>query len=350
MRELWKDECISKILRFLAASAVVYLAFRFILPLVLPFVFAGLLAALLYPAVRFLHQKLHLSTFLGGGILLLIFIVSVGAGIFFLGRILVMQLIGFFRNFEVYEQYISQSVGGLCSGCDRIFRLERGKAMEILSTAMTGLLEKVQSHVLPALTEKTLRAAAGTAVIVGSVLITLVSALMIIKDMEEYKKSYRHLEETPVIGGMLQCLRGGCAVYLRTQLRLLLVIAAILSVGLFLLGNPYALLLGIAIAIFDAFPVLGSGLILVPWAVTRLFAGDYYRMVVLLILFMLCQVIRELVEPKLLGGSLGIRPIAAMMAIYIGVKLFGVSGVILGPLGMIFLLGLMAAPEAEHKE
>lgn len=328
-----------KWIRAAVAAAAVYLAFRFLLPMFLPFCVAGLLAMLLYPAARLLHRGLRLPIFASGALVLLLFLGTVVLGIFYLGRALVAQLVAFFQNFTIYEAYLAERVDGICNGCDRIFRLEEGTVMGVLESAMTVLVERVQSDILPALTAKTLRFAAGTAAIFGVVLIVLVSTLLMIKDMEEYRDGLRRLKEYPVPGKILSGLTGGGAAYLKTQLILLLVIAAILSIGFFLLRNPYALVFGLGIAVFDAFPVLGSGLILVPWAILRLLAGDYFQAIVLFILYLICQVIREVVEPKLLGGKLGIRPVVSMMSIYVGVHLFGIPGVVLGPLGLIIILG-----------
>lgn len=342
-----KDEKIKTGICFLLAAAAVYLVFRFLLPLVLPFVAAGLLAMLLYPVVRFLHQKLRLPVFFAGAVVLLTFLCLLLVAVFYLGQMLLSQLVSFFQNFETYERYLADQVDGLCLGCDRLLRLERGTVMGVLSSAMGVLMERIQTNILPALTAKTLKFAAGTAAIFGTVLIVVVSTLMILKDMEGYRRDYKQLCKSKYIGGLLGSLKGSGAAYLKTQFLLLAMVAAVLSVGFFILRNPYALLLGVAIAIFDAFPVLGSGLILVPWAILRLFAGAYAQAAVLLLMFLICQVLREVLEPKLLGGRLGIRPVTMMLAIYAGVKLFGVSGVFLGPIGLLLVRGMMGQRDVD---
>ena len=334
-------------IQFAAASLIVFLLFRFLLPLIMPFCAAALLAVLLYPAVRLLHRRLRIPVLAGGALVLTAFLACLSIGVFYLGRALINQLVAFFQNFAAYQTFLTERVGGICSGCDRIFRLEHGTVMGVLESAMSVFLERIQTNILPALTAKTLQFAAGTAAILGVVLIVLVSTLMMIKDMEYYRGVLRRLKQAPVAGNILKNLHGGGAAYLRTQLFILSLVALVLSVGFFLLRNPYALVAGISIAVFDAFPVLGSGLILVPWAAIHLFAGRYYQAVVLLILFLICQVIREVLEPRLLSGKLGIRPVSAMIAIYVGLRLFGISGVILGPIGLIFVLAV--APEISVK-
>ena len=96
-------------------------------------------------------------------------------------------------------------------------------------------------------------------------------------------------------------------------------------------------MLGIGVAVFDAFPVLGSGLILVPWAVVCLLKGAYVQVAVLLVMYLLCLLVREGLEPKLLGNRIGIPPLYTLMAVYVGVELFGLWGVILGPFGLVII-------------
>lgn len=318
-----------------------FVVFRFFLPLFLPFVIALLLAGMLYPVVRWMHRCLRLPVYLAGCLSLTAFLGALVFIVFYVGRALFGQLAAFFENFAVYQAYLTEQVSGLCRGCDRIFRLESGTAIGVLEAAMKVMMERVQTDVLPALTTRTLQFAAGSAVIIGIVLIIIVSALLMIKDMELYRKQLRRWRRYPLVDHVVIGLTGGAAAYLKTQLTLLLIMTAILTVGLALIGNPYALVFGLGIAVFDAFPLLGSGLLLIPWALVKLIAGDYFRALVLAILFLICQVIREVVEPKLLGGKLGVRPVAAMMAVYVGIQLFGIAGVVLGPLGLILLRVLL---------
>ena len=179
-----KDEKIKSGMYFLLAAGAVYLAFRFLLPLVLPFVVAGLFAMLLYPIVRFLHRRLRLPVYAAGAFVLLTFLCLLLMAVFSIGQMLLTQMVAFFQNFETYERYLTEQVDGLCIGCDRLLRLEKGTVMGVLSSAMEVLMERIQTDILPALTAKTLKFAAGTAAILGTVLIVIVSTLMVIKDME----------------------------------------------------------------------------------------------------------------------------------------------------------------------
>jgi predicted PurR-regulated permease PerM len=104
-----------------------------------------------------------------------------------------------------------------------------------------------------------------------------------------------------------------------------------------LLQSPYFLPLALLIGIVDALPVFGSGTILVPWAVIRLLLGDIKMGVGLLLLWGLCTLNRQLLEPRLLGQKLGMSTLLTLFLMYVGYQLFGLFGFILGPVG--YLIG-----------
>ena len=135
-------------------------------------------------------------------------------------------------------------------------------------------------------------------------------------------------------------LSGAGVAYVKTQVILILLVSITCSLGLFLIKNPYAFLFGLAIGIFDAFPVLGSGLVLIPWAIISFIRGRAFAGAVLLTLYGICQFLREYLEPKLLGGKMGVSPVHSLMAVYIGYELFGVMGLFLGPFGLVLIKSL----------
>jgi len=117
------------------------------------------------------------------------------------------------------------------------------------------------------------------------------------------------------------------------------------TLGLVLIKNPYALLLGLAIALLDALPVLGSGMILLPWSIVLFFQKNYIPGAILLTVFVLCVILREFLEPKLLGKGIGIRPLYTLISMYLGIRIFGVAGFILGPIGLVIIKSLYEQTE-----
>lgn len=104
-----------------------------------------------------------------------------------------------------------------------------------------------------------------------------------------------------------------------------------------IMKNSYYILIAVAIAIFDVLPVAGSGGVLIPWAVFSFINGNIKQGIGLIIIYGLITVLRQYIEPKIVGGSLGVHPIVTLMGLYFGLKLFGFIGMFLVPLTIMTL-------------
>lgn len=120
--------------------------------------------------------------------------------------------------------------------------------------------------------------------------------------------------------------------YLRACFLLGLLTFLQMFIGLALLRVPYAFILAFFIALVDFLPLLGTGIILIPWAAVSLLLGEVKLGIGLLILYAVSSVIRQILEPKLIGEGLGLHPLLSLTAMYAGLRLFGVWGMILAPL------------------
>ena len=126
--------------------------------------------------------------------------------------------------------------------------------------------------------------------------------------------------------------------YFLAQFKIMFIIAAVLAAGFLILGVNYALLLAVIIAILDFLPILGTGTILIPWAVIRLVAGEYAFGFGLVIIYVLTLVLRQVIQPKIVGDTMGLDPLMTLLFLYLGFKISGIAGMILAvPIGMLFL-------------
>ncbi len=103
------------------------------------------------------------------------------------------------------------------------------------------------------------------------------------------------------------------------------------------MNNGYVFMIAIAIAVFDILPVAGSGGILIPWAVVSLILGSYPKAIGLIVIYVVITVIRQYIEPKIVGSSLGVHPIVTLAGLYFGLKLFGFMGMFIIPLTVMTL-------------
>lgn len=130
---------------------------------------------------------------------------------------------------------------------------------------------------------------------------------------------------------LTRLLRNGKS-WLRAQVKLSAVTFAIVLAGFFLLGIRHKLTMALLTALVDAIPLFGTGTVLVPWALVNLLSGDPVRAVGLLGVYVIALVTRSVLEPKLLGSQLGLDPLAALIALYTGFRLWGFGGMILAPI------------------
>ena len=196
----------------------------------------------------------------------------------------------------------------------------------------------IKNNLMPQITEHTISITVGLMAFLGVLLIIFVAAVLIAKELPSFQEKYSNHNFYKDMHRVTGKLSEAGSAYLRSQLIIMCLVALICILGLTLLHNDYAVLLGIGIAIMDAFPVIGSGMILIPWAIIMLVNGNIYAAAVLITIFLICQILREVLEPKLIGNRIGIKPLYTLIAIYLGVKLFSFIGFILGPIGLVIII------------
>ena len=312
----------------------IFLGFRYLLPLVIPFLIAFILAGILRPVVDGLIRLIHCSEMVAS---VLVLILVAGAG-WLISRCLVN---GIWRQTENLVSYLpfyrEQFLAGLnicCNYIDTGFHLKSGASLLYATETLAGIFSDFRTTLLPRVTNGTVNILkqAGSAILLLFIMVYSMLCML---------KNYPRLLKGGAVGRWLQKIWGRTArllmLYIKAEGSIALIQAGICSLGLWILGNPYSLLLGAFIAIVDALPVLGSGTVLIPWGILRLLTGDVKMGIGVLLLYLLCTVNRQLLEPRLLGRHLGMSTLLTLFLMYVGYKLFGILGFLLGPVG--FILG-----------
>ena len=119
------------------------------------------------------------------------------------------------------------------------------------------------------------------------------------------------------------------------------IIFAELTVGFISLRIEYAGILALIVALIDMLPILGVGTVLIPWGIADIIMGEYALGAALLILYAVIALVRNLIEPRIVGKSLGLHPLATLMSMYIGLKLFGFAGMIMVPIAVMIFVQLV---------
>lgn len=319
-------------------AAAVFLGMKYILPLVVPFLLAWALARLLLPAVVWLEKKLHWKRMIAGGVLLVLFGAAAGALLYLLGSRLILQICNLAANFDRYMGRAQELMKLCCTAVEKNVGIRAQAVEEFLYDNMVRLKVQIQSYTVPNMLKNSIACLLSALKWLGAGLIVFVSFMMILKDYDEMRESlkkYGIYERVRKISSAMQSLGGA---WLRAQMIIILAVTVICVLGLWLLNCPYALLMGILIGLLDALPFVGTGTILIPWGAFYMFTGKFWYGVCLIVLFFVTNTLREFLEPKLIGERIGIYPLAMVAAVYVGLYLFGVFGVVLGPISLMLII------------
>ena len=173
-----------------------------------------------------------------------------------------------------------------------------------------------------------------------NVIITVLSSYFFIAEREDIRMRIRPYvpswmeQYLSYLKGDAKHLVGG---YFLAQFRIMFVVALVLAAGFLVLGVEHSLIFAVLIAFLDFLPMFGTGTVLGPWALVKLLSGEYPFAAGLVLLYILTQVIRQIIQPKIVGDAMGLPPLMTLFLLYIGFKVRGIAGMILAvPVGLLF--------------
>lgn len=325
----------------------VWLTARFALPIAAPFLLGLALSLAAEPLVSVLGRKLGLKRGIasGIGVSLTFCILTILVGI--LVALLVRELgvlAGILPDMEQTARtgihLVEEKLLGLTDKTPRSIRPILHRNVQGFFSDGTALLNRAVEYVL-GLAGRLLTHVPDSALTLGT---GIISAFMISAKLPQLKRwLLRHIPREKLRHALdaLGRLKAVAGHWLLAQLKLTGVSAGILLAGLLLLRVPYAPLLALGISLVDAFPVLGTGTVLLPWAAVLFLQGDGGRALGILGIYTVVSVSRSVLEPRFLGRQLGLDPLVTLIALYAGYKLWGVAGMILAPLLTVAAIQLL---------
>lgn len=318
-----------------------------LLSLFAPFLLAFLAAWALSPLVRWLHGKLGLSRNILSLALLLLVFAALGALLWSLFTGILREVVSLAGNWEAL-------VASLQSVVDRLGVLfSRGMAHLPASARATAdslveqffqWLETVIPRFLTAVVDKGTSLVTALPSFAVASIVFVMACYFIVSDFPHLRTSLvDRLPQGPryVLSLIRRAVSAGFGGYIRAELILSAGVFVILLAGFFLIHQPYALLLALALAVLDFIPILGSGTVMVPWAVIDLFTGQLRHAVGLMVVWGLVALFRRVGEPKVLGNQTGLSPLLSLASVYVGMQLAGVAGMILGPVLCLVVLNVL---------
>lgn len=343
------DKRLKKILFILGITGAVYWIFRFLLPLVVPFFMAWGIALLLRPSAAWIAGRCRIKNIgripIGviGVIELMLILSLLSVAVYFGGRKLCMEAGMFLDQIPVWIEELDVWLTGLCHQVEDCFCLNPNCIVLLMREMLRGLMESLKKAAMPYLMVNSVSVFRWGIEIVVMAVILLVSVGMSLQEMDVWQKRCERSvfnQEYKIIGRRLAIMANA---YLKTQGIIMLLTTVICSAGFWFLKNPYYILAGVGIGIFDALPVFGTGTVLIPWAIFQFFRKKWGRGLILLGIYLLCYFMREILEAKLMGEQVGLSPLETLISLYVGMELFGVLGLFLGPAGLLLIEDLVKA-------
>ena len=339
---------------FTIACVLFYVFFRFFWVPLLPFLLAFLLAAFITPIAKFLQRKFRIPQKLSAFLLLIVFL---GGSVFLLYSIS-CRLISEAGEFLASESMQNTDTGRLTGILQkRLCALFPSAATYLESQRFSSAIRTTLRSLATALTEALPGVLSGILTKLPMILFFVVVMSIAAYYLATEKKrifSTLHSILPQRIQAELSLLRHqagqGLLKYLRAATVLLLLTFLELFVGLWLLRVPYALSLAAIISLVDFFPILGTGTVMVPWALGSLLSGKTTLALGLLLLWAIVSAVRQALEPRIIGAHLGLHPFHALVAMYFGFSLFGLTGLVLSPLAVTILIGVAREKRAQSAQ
>ena len=327
----------------LAIFVVFYIGPK-VLVFFLPFVIGYIIAMIANPLVRFLERHLKLVRKHGSMIIIIGVLAIVILIVYFAAAKIIEEAIHLINNLpQIYDSLTKEfsSIGENLQGI--ISRLPQNTQENL--TGVSQNFSNYISGLIQAIGKPTFAAAGNFARNVPGTLIGIImcilSAYFFTADHDKLTKMIKAHTPTGIqnsLGTVLKDLKHIIGGYFKAQLKIMVVVYVILVVGLFIIRVNYVLLVAFLIAFLDMLPFFGTGTVLAPWAIIKLLSGDYKMAIGLIVLYGVSQLVRQLIQPKIVGDSIGMNPLATLFFMYVGYRFASVIGMIIAvPVGMIII-------------
>lgn len=320
--------------------AGVYVGLKYILPPMIPFLIGWLLAVWIYPYVCRLERKLKIKRSVWAGLFMG---VCAAAAVFLLYKgscILLEQVKEWIKNYPVLESYGEKMINRCCCAVEEVTGISGRTTKEFLFRSMGNLRQKLWSGGGSRIFEQMAKCVKSLVWVGSGAVIAVISGILFVKDLSSIRKQLRTFRFYPRWRRVLIRLKETGAAYLKAQLVIMFIIALLSAAGLWMMKSPYYLLFGVALGILDALPIIGTGLFTYPAMILFFLQGKLKLAVGCLLIEVITTVVRELLEPRLIGDKVGVYPVVIMAAIYVGLLLFGILGFVLGPVALLLIYAI----------
>ena len=331
------------LLSILATVAFVIIGLL-LLRFLMPFVIGWIIAAIAAPLVNWLEKRLRIVKKLASALIVILVLAVIVFVLYFGISRIVAEIADLIRNFPAMYAQLEEGLRQIGDTLSGVFdRLPSG-IRNGWNTVVENL-DQYMGNLVSGISEPTMTAAGNFAKSVPNYLISFIVAVMsayfFTAQREEIILWMKRTAPEAITKRMtlvMDNLRYAVGGYFKAQFKIMGIVFLILLVGLAFLQARYFVLVAFLISFLDFLPFFGTGTAMIPWAVYEFFMGDYRTTIALVVIYVITQVVRQLLQPKLVGDSVGLNPLLTLFLLYIGYRFSGVLGMIIAvPVGMVLI-------------
>lgn len=325
-----------------------------ILLLFLPFIVAYVISLVASPLTRVL-EKIKCP----GALSAIISILFVAALLFGVTAAVISKIVSEVYDFSLNLPELYQSVAAGLSKIKftaiDVFNLLPDEAAPYITTAFESLQESLvslSSTVVETISSATISLVKHIPGLLIAIVFSILASYFLIRDKKVFKRQVFSVIGDDIASKLREIkkyLSEAVFAYIRAQGILMSITFVEVFIGLSVLNIKYSFLLALVVAIIDAIPIFGTGTVLLPWALYHLITGNYATALGLVIIYAVCLVVRQLLEPKILSEQIGVPPLLTLFAMYVGYRFIGIFGMILGPIVALIAKNFMEQYKEKHK-
>ena len=311
----------------------------------MPFVIAGIVALIANPIVRFLEKKIKIKRKAGTFVVIVFVLAAVCFVIYAVIAKLIHEFIGFTQIAPQLWQDIVNTISKInINANSKLFRNIgpdfNTTISKITNTIGDAIASGVHSQIFEILNpDGNSGIVSSVPTIIISFIMTILASYMFVADVEFLNKMRNKLfpdGTSSRVRIVIDSMKSAVGGYFSAQLKIMAVVYVVLLIGFTIMKVEFSALVALLIAILDFLPFFGTGTVMIPWAIVVLFQSNYKLALGIFVTWAISQIVRQVIQPKLLSDSMGLPPIPTLFLLYVGFRLGGALGLIFAvPIGMI---------------
>jgi sporulation integral membrane protein YtvI len=340
--EYKKRRFITSSIYYAIVLMIIWFIIKYLFAWTAPFIFGYFIAVIVQPVVNFMTERLKINRKISGVVCVLAFIILLSLLLTLGLTRLIYELISVFDMLPRFFSDIISSVNTLSDKFSGMFDNlphDIANLLDRLFNDFSTQITKISSFASGAATV-TLKTIAMVPSVILNIIITIVAACFISGDYPDIRSfALRQLPEKQQKWAMKikEFFFKTIASFIRAYLTLMLITFVELCIWLSVLRVPHAMMLAALISLVDILPVLGTGSIVLPWAAVEIIMGNVNLGLLLILMYVVILIVRNILEPKIVGHHIGLYPLCTLIAMFIGYNAFGVAGLFLLPVAIIII-------------